>query len=90
VAEARIAVIAGNRSQFELWAKANREKAGPRRAGGYARCFYASTVEMIQGSFVSEIVRTGTWQARRDLREIEDTLRLAQLCWQPAREDSHV
>lgn len=63
-----VAVIAGNYRQYMHWCQENgiHPWSGP--------AFYA-TVDNLQRRSQVDVVRTGTWQFRRDLADIEDTLR---------------
>lgn len=66
----RVAVIAGNYREFVAWC---RENGHPLRGG---LVFYATDDALCAASGV-DVVRTGTWQLRRDLAEVESALAVA-------------
>lgn len=71
----RVAVVAGNYRQYVTWCRDNGE---PLRGGSV---FYATVESLGRVSLGSvsrvEVVRTGTWQERRDLADIEALLAAA-------------
>jgi hypothetical protein len=82
----KIAVLAGNRQQFELWAKENPVKAGRRKGGNYEHAFYAGSAMDICGRYVSEVIRVGTWYRRRDLDDLTHEIKCAQLAYTCSQE----
>jgi hypothetical protein len=71
------AVIAGNYKQYVDWCR--EQEISPRTGDA----FYA-TPESLRGRNEVRTVRTGTWQERDDLREIEETLLVVNRFGEPA------
>jgi hypothetical protein len=63
----RVAVVAGNYREYAAWCQ---ENGHPLRGGPV---FYA-TPDALEGMTGVEVIRTGTWQGRHDLAELEATL----------------